>query len=117
MFPKICKKQLSTEQQEHAQLEVDACTFFAALQDGALEECLRYVEHEAATGRPDPLLNCRLAEALLHRGRREDALGCVRRGFPEAAGDAELLRICACVFSKQRLIQLMYFDQFMTMPS
>jgi capsular polysaccharide transport system permease protein len=64
-----------------------------------LEACLRYVERHSASGRLDPLLDCKLAEALLHRGRREDALVCVRRGFPEAAGDPALLRICAWVFS------------------
>jgi ABC-type polysaccharide/polyol phosphate export permease/Flp pilus assembly protein TadD len=90
---------LSIQEQKHAQLEVDACNFLAALRDGALEACLRYVERQFATGRPDPLLNCKLAEALLHRGRREDALDCVRRGFADAAGDPALLRICAWVFS------------------
>ena len=87
--------------QEHVQLEVDANNFLAALQDGALETCLRYVERHGATARLDPLLNCKLAEALLHDGRRGDALACVRRGFPEAAGDPALLRICAWVFSKE----------------
>jgi hypothetical protein len=91
---------LSTQFQEHAQLEVDAYNFLAALRDGALDGCLRYVERHCATALPDPLLDCKLAEALLHDGRNADALACVQRGFPEAAGDPALLRICAWVFSK-----------------
>jgi hypothetical protein len=85
--------------QEHAQLEVDVYNFTAALRDGALEACLRYFERRGATARSDPLLNCKLAEALLHDGRPREALACVRRGFPEAGDDPALLRICAWVFS------------------
>jgi hypothetical protein len=51
-----------------------------------------------AIGRPDPALNCKLAEALLHEGRCEDALVWVRRGFPAVGDDPALLRICAWVF-------------------
>jgi ABC-type polysaccharide/polyol phosphate export permease/tetratricopeptide (TPR) repeat protein len=90
---------LSTRQQEHAQLEVDAYNFLAALQGGALDACLRHVERASATGQADPLLTCKLAEALLHQGRRDDALACARSGFPACGDNPALLRICAWVFS------------------
>jgi tetratricopeptide (TPR) repeat protein len=81
------------------QLEVDADSFLSALDGRAFEGCLRFVERAAASGEPDPVLNCRLAEALLHDGRREEALACVRRGFAAAEDDPVLLHICAWVFS------------------
>ena len=96
---RIYTEKLSTQEQEHAQLEVDADNFLSALDGGALELCLRYLEHQSAAGRPDPLLNCKLAEALLHRRRCEDALACARRGFLEVGSDPALLGICAWVFS------------------
>ncbi|HKS88949.1 MAG TPA: tetratricopeptide repeat protein, partial [Stellaceae bacterium] len=45
--------------------------------------------------------DCRRAEALLHAGRREEALALCRRAFPETdiVGDAASLQICAWVFS------------------
>jgi len=96
---RIYTKKLSTQEQEHAKLEVDANNFLSVLDGGALELCLRYLEHQSAAGRPDPLLNCKLAEALLHRRRCEDALACARRGFLEVGSDPALLGICAWVFS------------------
>ena len=92
-------KQLSTQEQEHAQLEIDVCNFFAALDDGALDACLRYIERVSAAGRADPLPTCKLAEALLHQGRRAEALACAHRAFPAAGEDPALLHICAWVFS------------------
>jgi Flp pilus assembly protein TadD len=58
---------------------------------------LRFVELHGT--RLDPLLNCKLAEALLHEGRQAEALAAARRGFPETGDDPALLRICAWVFS------------------
>ena len=60
---------------------------------------MRFVERASATGGADPLLTCRLAEVLLHRGRCEEALACARSGFLDAADDPALLQICAWVFS------------------
>ena len=114
---RIYTEKLSTQEQEHAQLEVDADNFLSALNGGALELCLRYLEHQSAAGRPDPLLNCKLAEALLHRRRCEDALACARRGFLEVGSDPALLGICAWVFSKDRLVLLGSFDHWATVPS
>ena len=82
------------------QLEIDANNFLSALQDGALDVCLRYLDRQSAASRPDPLFNCKLAEALLHQRRYEEALACARRGFPEVGSDPALLHICAWVFSK-----------------
>jgi tetratricopeptide (TPR) repeat protein len=45
------------------------------------------------------MLNCRLAEALLHDGRHDDAVECVRRALPTAVDDVPLLHICAWVLS------------------
>ena len=95
----------------------DAVSFLSAVDRQALDGCLHYLEHNAALGKPDATLNCRLAEVSLHQGRREDALKCVRRAFPVAEDDPALLRICAWVFSKsdchgeaaaayQRLVEL-----------
>ncbi|MGE0260462.1 MAG: tetratricopeptide repeat protein [Alphaproteobacteria bacterium] len=64
-----------------------------------MEACLRFIERRDPAAPPDPTRDCKLAEALLHDGRRADALACVRRGFPEAGDDPALLRICAWVFS------------------
>src|SRR3954451_12483822 len=96
---RIYTNKLSIQEQGHVQLEVDADNFLSALDGGALELCLRYLEHQSAAGRPHPLLNCKLAEALLHRRRCEDALACARRGFLEVGSDPALLGICAWVFS------------------
>jgi capsular polysaccharide transport system permease protein len=90
---------LSTQELEHAQLEVDACYFLSALGDEALNAGLRDAERQAVSGLSDPLAMCKLAEALLHRGRREEALACARRGFPNAVDEPAPLRICAWVFS------------------
>jgi capsular polysaccharide transport system permease protein len=60
---------------------------------------LRYLRRESAGGESSAEWNCRLAEALLHQGRRDAAVECVRRGFPAADGAAALLHICAWVFS------------------
>jgi len=83
------------------QLEVDGNNFLSALQGGALDVCLRYLDRQSAASRPDPLFNCKLAEALLHQRRYEEALACARRGFPEVGSDPALLHICAWVFSKE----------------
>ena len=61
--------------------------------------CLRYLDRQSAASRPDLLFNCKLAEALLHQRRYEEALACARRGFPEVGSDPALLHICAWVFS------------------
>jgi tetratricopeptide (TPR) repeat protein len=78
---------------------IDAESFLPALAAGRLDICLAYVEREDARGAADAARNCRLAEALFHCGRRDEALECVRRALPWAGDDAALLHICAWVFS------------------
>jgi len=46
--------------------------------------------------------NCSLAEALFHRGRRDEAVECCRRAVPGVGSDTAMLRICAWVFSNCR---------------
>jgi ABC-type polysaccharide/polyol phosphate export permease len=43
--------------------------------------------------------DCRLAEALQHQGRTEEAVDCCRRAWPQIGDDPSLLRICGWVFS------------------
>jgi capsular polysaccharide transport system permease protein len=49
-------------------------------------------------GDVNPSLYCGLAERLLHEGRRDEAAECCRHAFPRI-DDAEMLRLCAWVFS------------------
>jgi ABC-type polysaccharide/polyol phosphate export permease/thioredoxin-like negative regulator of GroEL len=74
----------------------DARTFFDA---ETLDERLTRLREEARGGSPDAALNCRLAEALLHGGRCEEAVECCRRAWPFVCDDPSLLQICGWVFS------------------
>jgi hypothetical protein len=91
---------LSQEKSGPRQLEIDADCFSSMLERGALEACLDELRRADAAGDPRPAANCRLAGALFHQDRREEAVECVRRGFPYAQDDAALLQLCAWVFSK-----------------
>lgn len=64
------------------------------------EETLDRPPAEAATSRScDAAASCRLAEALLHQGRQEEAVDCCRRAWPFIGDDQELWQIAAWVFS------------------
>ena len=78
---------------------VDAESFLPALAAGALDSCLAYLNRADSDGRSDALPNCRLAEALLHQSRGNEAVACIRRALPWAGSDAAMLRICAWVLS------------------
>jgi tetratricopeptide (TPR) repeat protein len=78
---------------------IDAESFLPALAAGRLDACLAYLKRGDSDGAADGELNCRLAEALFHRGRCEEALECVRRALAWVGGDAAMLRVCAWVFS------------------
>jgi Flp pilus assembly protein TadD len=80
-------------------LTIDTESFASALEIGALDECLGYVRRIERSGGPDASLNCRLAEALFHHGRCEEALECGRRAVARAPGHAETLHLCAWLFS------------------
>src|SRR5829696_6173253 len=54
------------------------------LQRGGREACLDDLRRADAAGDPRPAANCRLAEALFHQDRHEEAVECVRRAFPAA---------------------------------
>src|SRR5271170_3176660 len=78
---------------------VDGEWILPALAAGELDACLAYLERADRDGRSDAGLNCRVAEALFHQGRRDDALECVGRAMPWAGSDAAMQRVCAWVFS------------------
>jgi len=65
-----------------------------------LNVCLDLLRQDDDPGADGTALNCRLAEILFHRGRREEALECGRRALAFAAGhDADTGRFCAWLFS------------------
>lgn len=75
-------------------------SFRAAFAAGRLDACLTTLRQQAPGRGPFYAeRHCRLAEALLHRGRRTDAVECCRKAFPLVADDPAMLRICAWVFS------------------
>jgi capsular polysaccharide transport system permease protein len=76
---------------------IDLDTFSSALSAGEFEVCLRLLRNSAEADAAAALLNCRLAEALFHSGRRDDALECGRRAFASAPYDAA--HFCAWLFS------------------
>jgi capsular polysaccharide transport system permease protein len=84
---------------DFAQPSIDAVSFVPALAAGKLDACLTYLKREDGNGAADAGPNCRLAEALFHQGRRDDALECVRRALPWTGCDAAMLRICGWVLS------------------
>jgi tetratricopeptide (TPR) repeat protein len=84
---------------ELPQSAVDAASFVAALDAGALDACLFYMREKDARGEVDPSQDCKLAEALLVAGRHADAAECASRAFPSLGNDPVMLRICAWVFS------------------
>lgn len=90
---------MNEKEHDLRQLEVDADSFWSALDRGALDACLHYLRRADADGAAQARLNCRLAEALLHGGRGDEAVECIRRAFPAAQSDAALLHLCAWVFS------------------
>jgi capsular polysaccharide transport system permease protein len=71
--------------------------FCSALNAGELDSCLIHLARRDADS--DAGLRCLLAEALLHRGRRDEAVQCCRRALPLIGGDAAMLHRCAWVFS------------------
>ncbi len=78
---------------------IDAESFLLALAAGELDRCVVYLNSSDTDTQSDAGLNCRLAEALMHQSRRDEAVECVRRALQWADGDAAMLRVCAWVFS------------------
>ena len=81
---------------------LNAESFGLALASGRLDACAVYLKRANRNDKSDIGLNCRLAEALFHRGRGDEAVECCRRALPWAGSDAAMLRICAWVFSNCR---------------
>ena len=80
-------------------LAIDPDTFAHHLASGALDACLYYLRHEQSGGRDSAELNCRLGEALFHRGRGEEALECGRRAYAIGGSDDHIAHFCAWLFS------------------
>ena len=78
---------------------IDFDTFSSALSAGELDVCLRLLRNPGGTHPTSAVLNCRLAEALFHSGRRDDALECGSRAFASAPYDADAAHFCAWLFS------------------
>jgi tetratricopeptide (TPR) repeat protein len=78
---------------------IDARSFAVMLDAGEFDACLSHLRQNDHRAAADAGGVCRLAEALFHRGRRDEAVECCRRELPGVDGDAALLRICAWVFS------------------
>jgi hypothetical protein len=85
---------------ELPQLTVNFEAFGSALAAGALDSCLAYLTRAHGNSESDTGPNCSLAEALFHRGRRDEAVECCRRAVPGVGSDTAMLRICAGVFRK-----------------
>lgn len=66
---------------------------------GFLEACRRYVAQRKIADRELPRFYCRLGEALLHQGRREDAVECARLAFDLQPEKEEIANSCAWIFS------------------
>lgn len=78
---------------------IDLDSFSSALSAGELDVCLHLVRTPGGADPPAALLNCRLAEALFHSGRRVDALECGRRAFAVSPDNREAAHFCAWLFS------------------
>lgn len=66
---------------------------------GELDSCLHFLRSDADQRPAAALLNCRLAEALFHNGRRDEALECGRRAFLLSPDDRGTAHFCAWLFS------------------
>lgn len=87
---------------DHPQLAIDPEAFWRALNAGELDTCLNFLERHGSGDAVPGGAQARLAEALFHRGRHDEAAECCRRLLPGAAPDGAELRICAWVFSNCR---------------
>jgi len=78
---------------------IDTNWFSSALSAGELDACLHILRTCQNDESAAALLNCRLAEALFHNGRRDDALECGRRAFLLSPDDRDTAHVCAWLFS------------------
>jgi tetratricopeptide (TPR) repeat protein len=80
-------------------LTIDTSSFTAALSAGELDACLLDLRRVGEGPANASELNCRLAEALFHYGRREDALDCGRRALLLGPQQQHALDFSAWLFS------------------
>src|SRR5437764_10253632 len=80
-------------------LLIDTDAFSSALRAGGFDVCLELLRRCDSGTSDTAVLSCRAAEALFHRGRRDEALECGRRAFAVAAEDPETAHFCAWLFS------------------
>ena len=66
---------------------------------GFAEACRLYLARHGIADHELPLFYCRLSEALLHRGCREDAVECARMAFDLRPAKEDTANLCAWVFS------------------
>jgi tetratricopeptide (TPR) repeat protein len=64
-----------------------------------LDACLVYARQNERRYGENAELNRRVAEALFHRGHRDEALECARRALALAGNDPKILNFCAWLFS------------------
>ncbi len=78
---------------------IDVASFESALNAGAFDSCLSYLAESPQFGQLEATLCCRLAEALFHNGREDTAVDCCRAAVGFVQLDAQMLNICAWIFS------------------
>jgi capsular polysaccharide transport system permease protein len=78
---------------------IGAATFSCAAGVGLLEACRVYLDQHKVPNHKLPIFYCRLGEALLHNGRRDDAVDCARIAFELRPDQEEIANVCAWVFS------------------
>jgi tetratricopeptide (TPR) repeat protein len=85
---------LSLDQQPASTLD-----FASALSAGQLDACVLWLRSDTSVDLAAAERNCRLAEALFHYGRRDEALEYGGRALALAAGRGHILDFCAWLFS------------------
>jgi tetratricopeptide (TPR) repeat protein len=83
----------------YPQLAIDISTFSRALEGGALDACLAYLQKSEITGPAAARLACHLGEKLFYCGRSTEASECARWAFAAAANDKDIIYFCAWLFS------------------
>jgi hypothetical protein len=78
---------------------IDTASFAAALSAGDLDACVLCLRVDPSLQLDAAERNCRLAEALFHCARRDDAIECSRRAFDLAGDHSHVLDFCAWLFS------------------
>ena len=78
---------------------IDTASFASALSAGNLDACALYLRADPSADVATAERNCRLAEALFHCCRRDEALEFGRHAFELAGRQGHILAFCAWLFS------------------